>query len=77
MQSNLMKTIKTVTLAFYICLDKSLKGHKLYCSLRLILDFFCSSVSLRFSEVKGKMKIKCNVVAIYLPKKLFWSLLFN
>lgn len=79
MQSCLLKTTKTVTLAFHICLDKSLEGHKLSCSSQLISDllFFCSGISLRFSDAKGKKKTKCNIVAIYLRKKLFWSLLLN
>lgn len=77
MQASLLKTIKAVTLVFHICLDKWLGGCKLSCSLKLILDFFCSIISLRFSEVKGKKKTKYNIVAIYLSKELFWSLFFN
>lgn len=74
MQPNLLKTIQNVTLAFHIWLDEKKKtGKKLSCSLQFILDFFFffNSLSLRFSEAKGKRKTRCNIAAIYLPKRFF------
>lgn len=78
MQSNLLKIMQNVTFEFHIWLDMSLDKRifLVHCDLFGIF-FFLNRILVRFSEAKGKRKTKCNAVDIFLPKRLFWSLLAN